>query len=130
MSSSSTSIHTGALVPVAAQFDSWAEYDWSDGFIIDRLSPHDRLLVRTRNSTYEIIVTVPHTAEVLVRGGAFFPEFTRAHLAGCSLGGSFLKLHGVFAGFQLEIIARDQPVVVTTRLRSIDLTPAEHGRVM
>jgi hypothetical protein len=60
-----------------------------------RSAPHDRLIVRTRNSTYEIVVMVPYVASVMVRGGAFFPDFTPARVAGSSLGGGFLKLHGV-----------------------------------
>src|SRR5262245_35888719 len=101
------------LIPAAADFDSWTSFDWSNGFLIDNLAPHDLVTVLTRNSTYEIIVTNPHTAEVLVRGGTFFPEFTRAYVAGSSLGGSFLKLHGVFAGFQLELVGEDGPVITT-----------------
>ncbi len=71
------------------------------GVHLPDLAPHDHLIVRTRNSTYEIIVLVPHTASVMVRGGAFFPTFTPARVAGSSLGGGFLKMHGVYAGFQL-----------------------------
>jgi hypothetical protein len=118
------------LVPAAAQFDAWTSHDWHDGVLVNLLTPYDRLIVRTRNSTYEIIGTEPHAAEVLVRGGAFFPDFTPAHLAGSSLGGSFLKLHGIYAGFQLELAARDQPVVTTTRVRSISVVPARTGEVM
>ena len=118
------------LVPAAAQFDAWATHDWRDGVLVDQLAPHDRLIVCTRNSTYEIIVTVPPTAEVLVRGGAFFPEFASARVAGSSLGGTFLKLHGVFAGFQLEIVAEGQPVITTTRIRTVTVVPSHTGEVM
>jgi hypothetical protein len=117
-------------VPAAAQLNAWTAHDWLDGVVIDELSPHDRIVVRTRNSTYEFIVTVPHTAAVLVRGGAFFPDFTPAHLSGCSLGGTFLKLHGVYARFQLEIVAEGQPVVMTTRVRTVTVVPARAGQVM
>jgi hypothetical protein len=117
-------------VPASAQLNAWAAREWVDGVVIDELSPHDRLIVRTRNSTYEIIVAVPHTAEVLVRGGAFFPDFTPAHVAGSSLGGAFLKLHGIYARFQLEIAAKGQPVVTTTRVRHVTVVPARDGEVM
>lgn len=118
------------MVPVAAQLDSWAAHDWRDGVLVDQLAPHDRLIVHTRNSTYEIIVLVPQTVEVLVRGGSFFPEFVPARVAGSSLGGTFLKLHGVYAGFQLEIVAEGQPVVTTTRIRTVAVVPARTGEVM
>jgi hypothetical protein len=70
-----------ARVP-AATLDTWTAHDWSTGVLLPHLAPHDRLIVRTRNSTYEIIVMVPHTASVMVRGGAFFPNFTAARVAG------------------------------------------------
>jgi hypothetical protein len=121
-------IKSPALVP-AATLDTWTAHDWRDGVFLPQLAPHDRLIVCTRNSTYEIIVTVPHTASVMVRGGAFFPTFTPARVAGSSLGGSFLKLHSVHAGFQMELVTDDLPVV-TTRVRTVSVLPARDGAVM
>jgi hypothetical protein len=113
----------------AATLDEWALHDWRQGVLIPRLAPHDRLVVRTRNSTYEIIVTVPHTASVLVRGGAFFPCFTAARLAGSSMGGGLLKLHGVYAGFQMELLTEGPPII-TTRVHSVSVLPVLGGTVM
>jgi hypothetical protein len=113
----------------AATLDRWTAHDWSHGVLLPHLAPHDRLIVRTRNSTYEIIVMVPYTASVLVRGGAFFPDFTPARVAGSSLGGGFLKLHGVYAGFQMELLADDLPVI-TTRVRTVSVLPTRDGAVM
>jgi hypothetical protein len=53
-----------------------------------------------------------------VRGGKFFPEFTDAHVAGSSLGGSFLKLRGIYVGFCLEL-HRGTHTIVTSPVRSI-----------
>ena len=117
-----------ARVPVAT-LDTWTAHDWSHGVLLPHLAPHDRLIVRTRNSTYEIIVMVPSTASVMVRGGAFFPDFTPARVAGSSLGGGCLKLHGVYAGFQMELVADDLPVI-TTRVRTVAVLPARDGEVM
>ena len=113
----------------AATLDKWTAHDWSQGVLVPRLAPHDRLIVCTRNSTYEIVVTVPHTASVLVRGGAFFPSFTPAQLAGSSMGGGFLKLHGVYAGFQMELVTESCPII-TTCVRSVSLIPVRDGTVM
>ena len=55
---------------------------------------------------------------MLVRGGYFFPEHTRAELAGCSLGGSFLKVKSIHPGFLMELV-RDGQRIVTTRVRDI-----------
>ena len=117
-----------ALVP-AATLDTWTAHDWSQGVLIPHLAPHDRLIVRTRNSTYEIIVLVPHTASVLVRGGAFFPTFTAARVAGSSMGGGFLKLHGVYAGFQLELLTDDLPII-TTRVQTVSVLRTRDAAVM
>ena len=117
-----------ALVP-AATLDRWTAHDWSHEVLVPQLALHDQLLVRTRNSTYEIIVVVPHTASVLVRGGAFFPTFAPARVAGSSWGRGFLKLHGIYAGFQMELVTDDQPIV-TTRVRTVAVLPTRHGVVM
>lgn len=76
------------------------------------------LSVRTMNSTYEITILSAPTGEVMVRGGRFFPEYTNARIAGSSLGGSFLKLRGVYVGFNLEIYA-DGTRIVTSPVKSI-----------
>jgi hypothetical protein len=104
--------------PAAADLDVWSSFDWADGVQIDRAAPLETLVVHTNNSVYEITVVSPATGEVLIRGGRFFPVPTRAQIAGSSLGGSFLKLRGIYRGFCLEIWHDDQ-TIVTTRVRSI-----------
>jgi hypothetical protein len=114
---------------LAATLDRWTAHDWSLGVLLPHLAPHDRLIVRTRNSTYELVVMVPHTASVMVRGGAFFPTFTPAHVAGSSLGGGLLKLHSVCPGFQMELVTDDLPII-TTRVRMVSVLPTRDGAVM
>ena len=109
---------SGNLVSAGALLDTWTSHDWSDGVRVDRLVALDRLDVTTCNSKYEIIVLAPSTADVMVRGGAFFPEFTRARVAGSSLGGSFLKLHTIHPGFRLEL-ADGSRCIVTSPVRHI-----------
>ena len=108
--------------------DSWTGHDWRNGVFVPNLGPYDKLTVRTRNSTYELIVVEPQTASVLVRGGRFFPEFSRARVAGSSLGGGFLKLHGVYTGFQLELVGEQS--ILTTRVRTISVSTSETRAVM
>ena len=117
-----------ASVPVVT-LETWTAHDWSHGVLLPHLAPHDRLIVRTRNSTYEIVVMVPDIASVMVRGGAFFPDFTPARVAGSSLGGGFLKLHGVYAGFQMELVTADLPII-TTRVQTISVLPTRDLAVM
>jgi hypothetical protein len=119
-----TILRRQTAVPASATLSAWQQHPWSDGVSIDQLSPLDRLIVRTRHSTYEIVATEAGSAEVLVRGGSFFPEFTPVRLAGASLGGSFLKLRSVHVGFAIEF-AVDMRAIVTSPVRSISIRTAD-----
>ena len=119
-----TIIRRQTAVPASATLSAWQHHPWSDGVSIDQLSPLDRLIVRTRHSTYEIVATEAGSAEVLVRGGSFFPEFTPVRLAGASLGGSFLKLRSVHIGFAIEF-AVEMRAIVTSPVRSISIRQAQ-----
>jgi hypothetical protein len=101
-----------------SDLQSWVDHDWSGGIQLDSLAGLEQFAVRTRNSTYEITILSPRTGDVLVRGGRFFPEHTRARVAGCSLGGSFLKVRAIHVGFYLELL-HDGRRIVTTGVRQI-----------
>ena len=114
------------VVPVPVRspglLSSWSAHDWREGVCLDELALLERLVVQTANSTYEIVLVAPDQARILVRGGAFFPVFTPARLAGSSLGGSFLKLRSVHVGFRLEI-STDGGFIITSPVRSVDVSP-------
>jgi hypothetical protein len=110
------------LSPAPRDLQWWAEHEWSGGVDLQSLAGLEQFAVRTRNTTYEITVLTPATGEVLVRGGQFFPEHTRAELAGCSLGGSFLKVRSIHTGFLMELVHGGQRIV-TTRVREIASVP-------
>lgn len=116
-----TTTAAGSVVAAGATLDHWANRDWREGTAIGDLLPLDRLTVRTRNSTYEIVVVTPDTADVAVRGGAFFPSFARVRLSGSSLGGSFLKLHSIHVGFRMEILFGSQSIL-TSPVETIAMT--------
>ena len=69
------------------------------------------LVVETRNSKYEITVISGAEGEVLVRGGQFFLEKTAAHLSGASMGGSFLKMRGIYVGLKMEILHNGRRII-------------------
>lgn len=111
---------TGTVVPSLAVLDTWSKFDWTDGCQIDELQSFQPLTVITRNHVYEIIVLDGVTGKVRIRGGQFFPDFREAHLAGCSLGGSFLKLRGIYAGFGMELHIEGD-IIVTSPVRQLTL---------
>ena len=121
----STVVQPGAnvSVPTSGMLSSWSTRDWSDGIHVADVSPLERLNVRTANSIYELIVLSPATGNILVRGGAFFPVFMPARLAGSSLGGSFLKLRSVHVGFRLELCTT-RGFIITSPVRSVTIAPA------
>ena len=107
-----------STVPAAALLSSWNSYPWKEGVCLDQLTTLDRVTVVTRNSLYEIVVVMPATGDVLVRGGSFFPEFTPVRLAGCTLGGSFLKLRSIHTGFHIEFSV-SSGVIITSPVGTI-----------
>jgi hypothetical protein len=111
---SSVNCTAGALL------DTWSSHSWTEGLQLEAMQDMEKLTVRTENSIYDITVISGRTGEILIRGGRFFPEFTPARLAGSSLGGSFLKLRGIYVGFSLEVHF-DQRMIITSRVRNISL---------
>jgi hypothetical protein len=109
---------TFRLSPPSRNLRWWADHEWSGGVELTTLAGLEQFVVRTKNTTYEITVLTPSTGEVLVRGGRYFPEHARAELAGCSLGGTFLKMRSIHTGFLMELV-HDGQRIVTTRVREI-----------
>jgi hypothetical protein len=108
-------------VPAVAVLDNWAHAEWTDGCQIDELPALQVLTVFTMNHLYELIVIHSHEGRVRVRGGQFFPDWREAQLAGCSLGGSFLKLRGVYAGFCMELYVGGE-VIITSPVQKLTLS--------
>jgi hypothetical protein len=113
--------HTGANVPAVAVLDSWANADWSDGCQVDELAEMQPIIVFTRNHLYEIFVIAGQEGRIRVKGGLFFPEWREVTLAGCSLGGSFLKLRGLYTGFCMELHV-DGEAIVTSPVQKLALS--------
>jgi len=102
----------------SALLDTWSSHDWTEGVQLEAIGDMEKVTVRTENSTYEITVISGRSGDILIRGGRFFPEFTPAKLAGSSLGGSFLKLRGIYVGFSLEVHF-EKRLIITSRIRKI-----------
>ena len=102
----------------ALNLETWSQQDWKDGVQIDQLDDFETLVIKTRNSTYEITVICGRDGDILVRGGKCFPQKTEAHLSGASLGGSFLKVRGIYVGLSMEILHEGQ-TIITSAVQSI-----------
>jgi hypothetical protein len=104
----------GDYFPGGSLLDKWSGSDWQNGVQINHLKDLQSLKIRTRNSMYELTVVSAEEGEVLVRGGAFFPELAPVRLAGSTLGGSFLKVKGVYIGFRMEFSLGGMNIVTTS----------------
>ena len=104
---------TGQVVTL----DSFVDFTESvDGVNVRGLEPLARVLVRTCNSEYRLIVSAG--GGVLVQGGRFFERPTEAVVEGASLNGGLLKIGWIAIGMRMEI--RDESRrVVTSPVREI-----------
>ena len=98
----------------------------TDGIGLIEVDAFTTLVVRTDNSVYRITILRPHAREVLVHGGKFFPERTRACLSGSTFGGSCLKMGWVGLGLHLEFHAGDQ-WIITSHVRAIAVEASPTG---
>ncbi len=99
----------------------------ADGIGLIDVDAFTTLVVRTRNSIYRITILQPYLREVLVQGGQFFPERTRACLNGSTFGGSCLKIGWVGLGLHMEFHAQDQ-WIITSHVRAIRVEPSDTRR--
>lgn len=116
-----------SAVPAMAVLDRWTAADWTDGCQVDQLPDLQSLTVITRNHLYEIFVISGIEGRVRVRGGNFFPDWRNATLAGSSLGGSFLKLRGIYSGFCMELYV-DGESIITSPVQKLSLSPLDTSR--
>ena len=93
------------------------------GIDLAELEPLTILLVCTWHSVYRIVVVEGH--EVLVQGGPYFSDLTRAHLDGASTGGRALKAGWIGVGHLMalringQVILTSPVVAVATQGRGI-----------
>ena len=53
-------------VPASGVLSAWSAHDWRDGVHVEELAALERLIVKTENSTYDIVLLSPDTAHILV----------------------------------------------------------------
>lgn len=90
----------------------------SDGAIrLEACRGLEWILMKTRNSVYELVVLAGDVGEVMIRGGRFFPEFQRAIVVGSIFGGSGVKVRTICVGLHLELCV-DGKRLVTSRVQA------------
>ena len=115
------------VVPRHRTLDGFIEaVSRADGIGLIDVDAFTTLVVRTDNSVYRITILRPHTREVLVQGGKFFPERTRACLSGSTFGGSCLKMGWVGLGLHLEFHVGDE-WIITSHVRAIAVEASPTG---
>ncbi|HVG69542.1 MAG TPA: hypothetical protein VM819_01490 [Vicinamibacterales bacterium] len=100
----------------AATLDGFALAASGPGVALGTLEPLTELKVQTRNTCYRIVIS--RDADIVIQGGTFFPDPTRAHVEGASFGGNLLKVGWIGVGLRMEILAEGRRIV-TTAVRSI-----------
>jgi hypothetical protein len=112
----------------AVTLQEFTRREWTDGVQVDALPAFDVIEARTKNTVYRVVVLDGHAGDVLVSGGRFFPTPARARLNGCTMGGSCIKLRGIYRGCRLEFQSGSD-LILTTRVRSVEhVEPAEPDR--
>ncbi len=115
------------LVPRHRTLDGFIEaVSQANGIGLIEVDAFTTLVVRTDNSVYRITILKPHAREVLVQGGKFFPERTRACLSGSTFGGSCLKIGWIGLGLHMEFHAGDQRII-TSHVRAIAVEASPTG---
>ena len=90
------------MLPSFRTLDGFAlESSGSQGLTIETLDAGAALLVKTRHSSYRVVILDGPRHLVVVEGGVF-PEPTIVRLAGATFGGSALKLGCILVGLRLE----------------------------
>ena len=96
--------------------------EFSDGYglsLLD-LQPLTTLVVRTRNSVYQM--TVVQGSDVLVQGGRTFPVAKAGYVVGSTFVGSTVKRAWIGVGMQMEIVS-DCRCLMTSPVETITIDP-------
>jgi hypothetical protein len=112
------------VVPWHRTLDGFVEaVSQADGVGLTDVDTLTTLVVRTDNSIYQITILQGHTREVMVKGGPFFPEQTRACLSGSSRGRGCLRMGWIGIGLHMEFHYADQ-WMITSHVREISIEPS------
>ena len=89
-----------------------------DEILIESLNPFDKILLRTHNSDYRILLLDPKTGRVFVEGGDYLLEPNEALVKGSAVAGDALKPGTISVGCRLEMWM-DERVFLTSPIKSM-----------
>ena len=94
------------------------------GVDVRRLKAGTKLIVKTRNSTYQFVATNA-AGELYDKGGKKIPKAAKIVFSGSTWGGSCLKVGWIGLDMQMEIRITPTRVLTTTPVRSIRVVGAD-----
>ena len=98
--------------------------DEENGIDTRKLEPTTKIIVETKNSTYEMEI-LDDKGNVLVLGGKFFTEPAKAYFNGSTWGGSMIKVGWVGYKMNMEIISRGSQILTTTAAQTARIIAPE-----
>jgi hypothetical protein len=113
------------LVPRIATLDGFVT-SASEGINLHAAPPMTSLSVRTRNTSYRIVVA--SGGLIYVQGGRYFPTLKPARLDGASAGGSLLKLGWIVIGLCMEVSDGTQRIITSPVREIVRDDPPPPGR--
>ena len=120
-------LHEQADAPFQAGFVDVSPEGNITGIDSRSLAPGTTLTIDTRNSRYRLTTLGGRGRHVLVQGGSFFSEGTKARLDGSTAGGSSIRIGWIGTDLHLEI-AVGRRRFVTSSVRSIRIEPFRSTR--
>jgi hypothetical protein len=99
-----------------------AESSRNESIALDGLDIGATLVVKTKRSSYRVVVVDGSQQLVRVHGGVF-PEPTTLRLCGSTAGGSAIKVGRIIVGLRMEFSVGPRRIV-SSSVRSIAIEPA------
>ena len=91
---------------------------------VETCTAQDTIVITTRSSVYELVVPRDDRGDVLVRGGRYFTEVTRAFFLGSIADDGSLEPHTVGIGLRMKFACGGR-FVITSPVQSLSCRSAD-----
>ncbi|MHA2043198.1 MAG: hypothetical protein ACW99G_00305 [Candidatus Thorarchaeota archaeon] len=100
---------------VIPQYDAMINLQEENGGIqLEEQEVGTRIIVETKNSTYNLTIVDPKEKKIKVQGGKFWEEPATVYFCGSTWGGSMLKMGWIGFGMHMEFGHHEKPGVIST----------------